>query len=94
MLMRKAMLIISVMLVVMVRTATASYVTVNIDRQTNAAMTESYGVSSVIEAKNTRYLEQVLNHYKAINLSTAGIFARPLRMSACLPRKRTTTTTT
>lgn len=43
MLMRKAMLIISVMLVVMVRTATASYVTVNIDRQTNAAMTESYG---------------------------------------------------
>lgn len=76
MLMRKAMLIISVMLVVMVRTATASYVTVNIDRQTNAAMTESYGVSSVIEAKNTRYLEQVLNHYKDINLSTAGIFAQ------------------
>lgn len=74
--MRKKIFILFLILTVMVQSVTASYVTINVDKATNAAMTESYGIQLAIENKNTKYLDEVLNHYTDINISTTGIFTQ------------------
>lgn len=55
--------------------AHAQYYSVNIDAKTVAAMVAAYGTGTVAEAYYDEQVQNILKHYKASEVATAGIFA-------------------
>ena len=55
--------------------ADAQYYSVNYDRQTVAAMAAAYGTEAVAEAYYNEQVQNILKHYNAAEVASAGIFA-------------------
>ena len=55
--------------------ADAQYYSVNYDKQTVAAMAAAYGTEAVAEAYYNEQLQNILKHYNAAEVASAGIFA-------------------
>lgn len=53
----------------------AQYYSVNIDKKTVAAMVSAYGAETVAETYYDQQVQDILKHYNAAELATAGIFA-------------------
>lgn len=53
----------------------AQYYSVNFDAKTVAAMVAAYGTGTVAEAYYDEQVQNILKHYKASEVATAGIFA-------------------
>lgn len=53
----------------------AQYYSVNIDKKTAAAMVSAYGAETVAETYYDLQVQDILKHYNAAELATAGIFA-------------------
>lgn len=51
-----------------------SYNSINIDNETVGLMTSTYAAEALQEQDNAGYLQEVLDHYHKITLSTTGIF--------------------
>ena len=55
--------------------ARAQFYSVNVDKKTVAAMGESFNAEAASEAYYDEQVREVLKHYKAAEVATAGIFA-------------------
>lgn len=73
--MKRLTLIIMVMVTLFAHQAHAQYYSVNIDAKTVAAMVAAYGTGTVAEAYYDEQVQNILKHYKASEVATAGIFA-------------------
>lgn len=60
---------------IFVQQAHAQYYSVNFDAKTVAAMVAAYGTGTVAEAYYDEQVQNILKHYKASEVATAGIFA-------------------
>ena len=73
--MKRLLIIIMTTTVLFARHAHAQYYSVNIDAKTVAAMVSAYGAGTVAEAYYDEQVQDILKHYKAAEVATAGIFA-------------------
>ena len=73
--MTRQVLIIMATAVLLARQVHAQYHGVNVDAKTVAAMVTAYGTGSVAEAYYAEQVRDILEHYKASEVATAGIFA-------------------
>ena len=73
--MKRQVLIIMATAVLLARQVHAQYHGVNVDAKTVAAMVTAYGTGSVAEAYYAEQVRDILEHYKASEVATAGIFA-------------------
>ena len=55
--------------------ARAQFYSVNVDKKTAVAMGESFNAEAASEAYYDEQVREVLKHYKAAEVATAGIFA-------------------
>lgn len=55
--------------------ADAQYYSVNYDKQTVAAMATAYGTEAVAEAYYNEQVQNILKHYNAAEVASAGIYA-------------------
>ena len=73
--MKRLLIIIMTTTVLFARHAHAQYYSVNIDAKTVAAMVSAYGAGTVAEAYYDEQVQEILKHYKAAEVATAGICA-------------------
>ena len=73
--MKRLVLIIMVMATLFTHQAHAQYYSVNFDAKTVAAMVAAYGTGTGAEAYYDEQVQNILKHYKASEVATAGIFA-------------------
>ena len=73
--MKRLLIIIMTASALFARQAHAQYYSVNIDAKTVAAMVSAYGAGTVAEAYYDEQVQDILKHYKAAEVATAGIFA-------------------
>lgn len=73
--MKRFALIIMTIATVFAQQAHAQYYSVNFDAKTVAAMVAAYGTGTVAEAYYDEQVQNILKHYKASEVATAGIFA-------------------
>ena len=73
--MKRFALIIVTIATIFAQQAHAQYYSVNFDAKTVAAMVAAYGTGTVAEAYYDEQVQNILKHYKASEVATAGIFA-------------------
>lgn len=73
--MKRFALIIMTIATIFAQQAHAQYYSVNFDAKTVAAMVATYGTGTVAEAYYDEQVQNILKHYKASEVATAGIFA-------------------
>ena len=73
--MKRFALIIMTIATIFAQQAHAQYYSVNFDAKTVAAMVAAYGTGTVAEAYYDEQVQNILKHYKASEVATAGIFA-------------------
>lgn len=73
--MRKTLPILTFICTLAVTTVRAQVARVNIDTQTIAAMSASYGTESVAEMYYKSQIQNILDHYTTAEVATAGIFS-------------------
>ena len=71
----KRLLSIITLIVCVLAKADAQYYSVNYDKQTVAAMAAAYGTEAVAEAYYNEQVQNILKHYNAAEVASAGIFA-------------------
>ena len=71
----KRLLSIIMLIVCVLARADAQYYSVNYDKQTVAAMAAAYGTEAVAEAYYNEQVQNILKHYNAAEVASAGIFA-------------------
>lgn len=71
----KRLLSIIMLIVCVLAKADAQYYSVNYDKQTVAAMAAAYGTEAVAEAYYNEQVQNILKHYNAAEVASAGIFA-------------------
>ena len=71
----KRLLSIIILIVCVLAKADAQYYSVNYDRQTVAAMAAAYGTEAVAEAYYNEQVQNILKHYNAAEVASAGIYA-------------------
>ncbi len=72
---RLSLIIMTIVALFAQQQAHAQYYSVNIDAKTVAAMVAAYGTGTVAEAYYDEQVQNILKHYKASEVATAGIFA-------------------
>ena len=72
--MKRLLSIIMLIVCVLVK-ADAQYYSVNYDKQTVAAMAATYGTEAVAEAYYNEQVQNILKHYNAAEVASAGIYA-------------------
>ncbi len=72
--MKRILLIISLVVCVLA-TANAQYYSVNFDKKTVAAMAAAFGTEYAAEAYYEQQVAEILKHYNAAEVASAGIFA-------------------
>ena len=73
--MKRFALIIMTIATIFAQQVHAQYYSVNFDAKTVAAMVAAYGTGTVAEAYYDEQVQNILKHYKASEVATAGIFA-------------------
>lgn len=73
--MKRFALIIMTIATIFAQQAHAQYYSVNFDAKTVAAMVAAYGTGTGAEAYYDEQVQNILKHYKASEVATAGIFA-------------------
>ena len=73
--MKRFALIIMTIATIFAQQLHAQYYSVNFDAKTVAAMVAAYGTGTVAEAYYDEQVQNILKHYKASEVATAGIFA-------------------
>lgn len=73
--MKRFALIIMTIASIFAQQVHAQYYSVNFDAKTVAAMVAAYGTGTVAEAYYDEQVQNILKHYKASEVATAGIFA-------------------
>ena len=73
--MKRFALIIMTIAMIFAQQVHAQYYSVNFDAKTVAAMVAAYGTGTVAEAYYDEQVQNILKHYKASEVATAGIFA-------------------
>lgn len=73
--MKRFALIIMTIATIFAQQVHAQYYSVNFDAKTVAAMVATYGTGTVAEAYYDEQVQNILKHYKASEVATAGIFA-------------------
>lgn len=71
----KRLLSIIMLIVCVLAKADAQYYSVNYDKQMVAAMAAAYGTEAVAEAYYNEQVQNILKHYNAAEVASAGIFA-------------------
>ena len=71
----KRLLSIMMLIVCVLVKADAQYYSVNYDKQTVAAMAAAYGTEAVAEAYYNVQVQNILKHYNAAEVASAGIYA-------------------
>lgn len=71
----KRLLSIITLIVCVLAKADAQYYSVNYDKQTVAAMAAAYGTEAVAEAYYNEQVQNILKHYNAAEVASAGIYA-------------------
>lgn len=97
--MKRFALIIMTIATIFAQQVYAQYYSVNFDAKTVAAMVAAYGTGTVAEAYYDEQVQNILKHYKASEVATAGIFASKflegrhslIWASGAVPPKITTT---
>ena len=73
--MNKIHLLIILFLICLGQSAQAQYYSVNYDKKTVAAMAAAYNTEAATEAYYNEQVQNILKHYNAAEVATAGIFA-------------------
>ena len=73
--MKRLLLILTIASVALCQTVHAQYYSVNYDTRTVAAMVAAFGTEAVAEGYYREQVDDVLKHYTAAEVATAGIFA-------------------
>lgn len=73
--MQKVLIILTLFCTLAVTTVRAQYVRVNVDAQTIAAMSTSFGTESVAEVYYKSQIKDILDHYTTAEVAAAGIFS-------------------
>ena len=73
--MKRLSLILIILSLVTVQRAHAQYYSVNYDPRTVAAMAVAFGTEAVAEGYYREQVDDILKHYQAAEVATAGIFA-------------------
>lgn len=73
--MKRLLFILIVLSLVIVQRAHAQYYSVNYDVRTVAAMAAAFGTEAVAESYYREQVDDILKHYNAAEVATAGIFA-------------------
>lgn len=73
--MKRLLLILTIASVTLCQTVHAQYYSVNYDIRTVAAMVAAFGTEAVAEGYYREQVDDVLKHYTAAEVATAGIFA-------------------
>ena len=73
--MKRLLLILTIASVTLCQTVHAQYYSVNYDTRTVAAMVAAFGTEAVAEGYYREQVDDVLKHYTAAEVATAGIFA-------------------
>jgi hypothetical protein len=81
--MKRLLSIIMLIVCVLVK-ADAQYYSVNYDKQTVAAMAAAYGTEAVAEAYYNEQVQNILKHYNAAEVASAGIYAQHHHDGYCL----------
>lgn len=97
--MKRLLLILTIASVTLCQTVHAQYYSVNYDTRTVAAMVAAFGTEAVAEGYYREQVDDVLKHYTAAEVATAGIFAAKFLEHKALSdlgiwNSRTETTTT
>ena len=71
----KRLLSIMMLIVCVLVKADAQYYSVNYDKQTVAAMAAAYGTEAVAEAYYNEQVQNILKHYNAAEVASAGVYA-------------------
>ena len=72
--MKRILLILSLVVCVLA-TANAQYYSVNFDKKTVAAMAAAFGTEYAAEAYYDQQVAEILKHYNAAEVASAGVFA-------------------
>ena len=73
--MKRHLFILIVALSASVQSIYAQYYSVNYDEKTVAAMASAFGMEATAEAYYNEQVSNILKHYNAAEVATAGIFA-------------------
>ena len=73
--MKRLLLILTIASVTLCQTVHAQYYSVNYDTRTVAAMVAAFGTEAVAEGYYREQVDDILKHYNAAEVATAGIFA-------------------
>ena len=73
--MKRLLLILTIASVALCQTVHAQYYSVNYDTRTVAAMVAAFGTEAVAEGYYREQVDDILKHYTAAEVATAGIFA-------------------
>ena len=73
--MKRLLLILTIVSAALCQTVRAQYYSVNYDARTVAAMAAAFGTEAVAESYYREQVDDILKHYTAAEVATAGIFA-------------------
>ena len=73
--MKRLLFVITALLLALAQHVHAQYYSVNYDTRTVAAMAAAFGTEAVAEGYYSKQVEDILKHYNAAEVATAGIFA-------------------
>lgn len=73
--MKRLLFILTALLLALTQHVHAQYYSVNYDTRTVAAMAAAFGTEAVAEGYYSKQVEDILEHYNAAEVATAGIFA-------------------
>lgn len=73
--MKKAAIIATLALTLVMPKAKAQYASINVDYSTMAAMSEAYSTEAAMEALHNENLQKIYESYKAAGVASAGIFS-------------------
>ena len=73
--MKRLLFILTALLLTLAQHVHAQYYSVNYDARTVAAMAAAFGTEAVAEGYYSKQVEDILKHYNAAEVATAGIFA-------------------
>ena len=73
--MKRLLFVLTALLLALTQHVHAQYYSVNYDARTVAAMAAAFGTEAVAEGYYSKQVEDILKHYNAAEVATAGIFA-------------------
>ena len=73
--MKRLLLVLTIVSAALCQTVRAQYYSVNYDARTVAAMAAAFGTEAVAESYYREQVDDILKHYTAAEVATAGIFA-------------------